>query len=108
MSGELALWQQEAALRVVAEWMGGLMSDDGKPCPTGVEAYRSGRGPMLVSEWDWPDDGPTPALVLEGGVTDWAIRASSDLLVCDRMAEFGVWCEPYASWALLLYSDDVL
>ncbi len=57
-------------------------------------------GPSLVMDWDWPDSGPTPTILWEGGEYDWAVAWSHVVQVP------GVFAEPYAGYALSLYRDD--
>lgn len=98
----LSALQLQKALQLVAAWLGSQMRDDGQPCPTGRDASYSGLGPNLVPDWDWPSGGPTPTILLEGGPEDWAIWAGAKLR--DEFAAIGVFAEPYASYALCLYS----
>lgn len=92
--------QQDQALTIVAAWLGPQMGYDG-PAPTGQDAAWSALGPYLNPEWDWPNSGPTPTILLEGGPDDWAIRAAD--MLQDQMEAIGVFAEPYASYALCLY-----
>lgn len=121
--------QQERGLQIVAAWLAtqGYGTLDETPCPTcgndldcehvpfktrvspaptGEEAARHGLGPVLVPDWDWPSSGPTPAVILEGGPFDWAINCAGTTAVVEQMAAAGIFCEPYASWALCLYPVD--
>lgn len=91
--------QQETALEIVAGWLGPRMGYDG-PAPTGRDAAWSALGPMLVPDWDWPSE-PTPTVILEGGPYDWAAECPWDIQ--DQMRAIGVFCEPYAGYALCLY-----
>lgn len=102
MSDVLTFDQQDEALRIVADWLGGRMGYDG-PAPTGREAYWKGSGPLLEREWSWPASGDTPAILLEGGPFDWAVEVSCDMRVVDDLADIGVFAEPYAPYALCLY-----
>lgn len=97
--------KQEAALQIVAAWLGARMGYDG-PAPTGMHAAMHALGPQLVSDWDWPSDGPTPTILLEGGPDDWAVRVSMDEGAVQALAKIGVFAEPYASYALCLYVND--
>lgn len=99
--GEADVERYQAALDVIARWMGPLLGCDG-PAPTGREAAYRGAGPMLNVAWEWPGR-PTPTILLEGGPYDWAIDASFDEQVIAEMRGLGLWCEPYAGYALCLY-----
>jgi hypothetical protein len=119
----------EIVLKLVAEWMGQhgcaesfkcpegreldqyiSHADDDSPCsnaiaspaPTGEDAAYRGLGPMLRMDWDWSGT-PTPAIILEGGPDDWAIRCS--FWVQDRLNErkIPVFVEPYLSFVLCAY-----
>lgn len=94
--------QQDKALRLVAAWLGPQMGYAG-PAPTGREASDRAEGPWLHREWDWPSEGPTPTILLEGGPHDWALEAGWQLR--SDFAAIGVFAEPYAGWALCLYPD---
>lgn len=98
--GDLTAATQKKALQIVAEWLGPRMGHDG-PAPTGSDAAYNAEGPMLSAEWDWPEDGPTPTILLEGGPHDWAIDAAWECQA--RMDAIGVFCEPYSGYALCLY-----
>jgi hypothetical protein len=103
---ELTVEQQQAALDIVAKWLGPRMGyGDGLPAPTGAEYANRAEGPMLNPAWDWPSDGPLPTILLEGGPYDWACLVSMDNAVCAEMGEIGVFMEPYAGYALCLYAE---
>lgn len=93
-------WQQDAALQLVANWVG--RENGTGPAPTGEAAYASARGPMLVREWDWGTE-PRPTIIMEGNIHEWAIWASADTLLVTALRACGVYAEPYSSWALCLY-----
>jgi len=94
--------QMDKALHIVAEWLGGRMRDDGKPCPTGRVAAFKSQGPMLVPGWAFlPSDPARPTIILEGGPEDWAYFAQQELQ--DRLGRLGVHSEAYACYALQLY-----
>lgn len=96
--------KQDQAARIVAAWLGPQLGYTG-PCPISEEAARNATGVQLKRDWDWPSNGPTPTLLLEGGPEDWAILAAGELH--DEFRAIGVFAEPYASYALCLYRDDV-
>lgn len=95
--------RQDQAARIVAAWLGPQLREDGKPVEISREAAHRGAGVQLIRDWDWPSNGPTPTLILEGGPEDWAIRAACELR--HQFAGIGVFAEPYASYALCLYRD---
>lgn len=41
----------EAALQVIARWLGPQMTEDGSPTPTGAHAAMHALGPELVMDW---------------------------------------------------------
>jgi hypothetical protein len=92
-------------LALVAEWLGQRMNEDGSPCPTGKDAAYKALGPMLLMDWDWPSE-PTPAVILEGGPDEWAFWIVADDWFESRAKKLGVWCEPYAGYALCIYPAD--
>lgn len=100
MSDKLTNAQQDKALAIVAKWLGPKMGYDG-PAPTGVEAQRNAEGPVLVRDWDWPESGATPTILLEGGPYEWSIDAGAECR--EAMSAIGVFCEPYNGFALCLY-----
>lgn len=108
MSKKLSASKQAKALAVIAEWMGriGYGTEPGKPAPTGKDAAWRGLGPMLVPDWDWPTNGPTPTILLEGGPESWAYRATGDSAVHAAFTKLGIFAEPYAGYALCLYPAD--
>lgn len=103
MATKISKKKQEKALAILAGYLGPKMGYDG-PAETGMDAYRNGRGPALISEWDWPSSGPTPTVLLEGGPDEWSYYASEDKGVQEQLRDLGIWSEPYASYALCLYS----
>ena len=103
MPTTLTTAQQDAALAIVAQWLGTAMGYDA-PAPTGPDAANTGQGPMLNREWDWPNS-PTPTVLLEGGPDAWAINVSHDETVRAQMREHGVYAEPWSGWALCLYPE---
>lgn len=97
--------QQHEALDIVAAWLGPQMGYDG-PAPTGRDAAYAGIGPELNPAWDWPQSGPTPTILLEGGPYDWAITVALDGACVASFKRIGVFAEPWASYALCLYPAD--
>jgi len=80
----------EKALREVARQLGNV--------PTGREAAQYGDGPELVMDWDWPGE-PTPTILLESSsFAEWVFEIDTRAL-----AKFGIFAEPYSSYALCLY-----
>lgn len=100
MDTRLTTQQQDQALQIVAAWLGPKLGHDG-PAPTGRDAAYVALGPMLNPEWDWPSNGPTPTILLEGGPADWAYDAGFEL--ADQLRGIGVFAEPFAAYALCLY-----
>ena len=83
--------QGRRALKEVARQLGGV--------PTGPDAAYHGNGPELNMTWAWPGQ-PTPTILLESSAfTDWAITIDHSKV--NKAA--GVFCEPYAGYALCLY-----
>lgn len=97
--------QANRVLRAVTDWM---YQQNGytRPIPTGLEAARSGLGPMLDMTWDWPSSGPTPTVLLEGGPEDWAYRCCHYVQGLMDAREIPVFVEPYAGYALCIYRED--
>lgn len=93
--------KQQAVLNIVAAWLGPRLGHDG-PAPTGRDAYVSGLGPLLNPTWDWSGR-PTPTILLEGGLDDWAYGVSMDADVIAKCDRLGVFIEPYSGYALSLY-----
>jgi len=95
-------------LQLVAAWLGKKgMTEDGSPAPTGNDAACSATGPMLNMEWDWPSDGPTPTILLEGGPYDWAIEICDDIRDAVSQINPGLWVEPYAGYALCVIQEEI-
>ena len=120
---------QDRVLALVADWLGQQgfgpwicgdgravdrlqrHVDDGSDCtnggcgpaPTGREAFRSGDGPMLIPDWSWPDSGPTPAIVLEGGPRNWPTVCQAAVQATADREGLGVLLEPYSSFGMRLY-----
>ncbi len=103
---ELTHEQQDQALALVATWLGPQMRDDGQPCPTGRDAAYVAAGPMLDRDYEpgFTPNPPRPTILLEGGPEEWAFYASDQLR--EQLAAIGVWSEPWACYALCLYSLD--
>lgn len=95
--------QQQAALTLVAEWLGRWLGHEG-PAPTGREAADHAAGPVLVPEWDFPEE-PTPSIVLEGP-GNWAYEVAMDPQMVAKFAAIGVHAEAWASFGLCLYPGD--
>lgn len=92
--------KQQAALALVSKWLGVRFGLDG-PAPSSVEAYRRGKGAILIP--DWNDSGkPTPAIVLEAP-WDWAFEISEDEAAMDEMHALGIIAEHASGDALCLY-----
>lgn len=68
------------------------------PAPTGPDAAYRGIGPELVMDFDG-----NPAIVLEGGPDEWAIRASFDIQREMDAKGVKVFVEPYYSFVLSIY-----
>jgi hypothetical protein len=106
MARALTHKQQDAALAVVAKWLGPKMGYEG-PAPTGPAAAFKAEGPVLNRTWQWSRrDTPTPTILLEGGPYDWAVVASLEDEVVAELSKLGVHAEPYAGWALCLYPEE--
>ncbi|QBP31200.1 hypothetical protein SEA_ARGIE_84 [Mycobacterium phage Argie] len=100
---DLTKWQQEMALRLVAEWMGREYGD-GAPFPTGEDAAYRGLGPALVPDYEgcWVPQEPTPAIILEGlPGADWANYCVEALR--DQFKLIGVVSEPLTGFILSLH-----
>jgi hypothetical protein len=99
----LTVGQQDAALAIVAEWLGEAMGLDG-PAPTGRVAADRAAGPMLVRDWEPTWSGAArPTAMLEGGPGEWAIDISLDEEAIAKFRAVGVLAEPWAGWALCFY-----
>ena len=120
--------QGEAVLTAVAAWMGrngfgtpicpqgrelgglaGMRHTDDKtwcddctfgPAPTGSDAAYRGLGPELNMNYNG-----YPAIVLEGGMEEWAIRCSYDIQQEMDAKGIPVFLEPYYSFVLSIYPN---
>lgn len=118
--------QATAVLNEVAAWMGkngygtlicpegrtldyvGRHADDKSDCddvkvgpaPTGPDAAYNGTGPMLNMDFDGG-----PAIILEGGPDEWAIRASYAVQKAMDAKGVKVFVEPYYSFVLSIYPN---
>ena len=108
MTSKATIVQQDAALKLVAEWLG-TMYGDGEPMPTGKDAAYRGLGPELVRDFDGClfYQPPTPAIILEGlPGADWAIMAANDEGLWARLGDIGVWVEPVNGVVLNVYRKE--
>lgn len=99
---KLSKKKQEAALALVATWIGKFLGYDG-PAPTGKDAAWRGEGPMLMPDFTGWYGPARPAILLEGIGGEWAYFVTSDPDVKAGLDKLGIYAETTAGYALSLY-----